>query len=648
MLKRTTKEPLPLESKIDGIIARRPAESLHILLVEDNLVDARFITGLLKGASGFQWRHVVRLSEALELLRTIRFDIILLDLNLEDSLGYDTFSHILTAASSTAILVLSASDDEDLAIRTVREGAQDYLVKGSFDRRLLLRAIQYAYERKQSEEALRQSEATVRSIFENSLDGIMIVEDEGFCVEANSAAGGLVGLSREDLRGRSLLEFLGHDQEGDWIQMRDSGSGRTRFWVRRDDGVKRLCDCGFSANILLGRHLIVLHDITEQQNLEERLRQSQKMEAVGRLAGGVAHDFNNILGVITGYAELMQLTASDAAQSFRADKIMAATEKAAGLTKQLLAFGRRQMMTPRPLDLGMVMGEVTNMVEVMVGVEIQLKIYVQVEELGVVNADQGQLEQVILNLAANARDAMPNGGVLSIKIERHTSTGIAADVPPGDYVMLSVRDNGIGMDPETQSRIFEPFFTTKKTGTGLGLATVYGIVKQSNGHIAVHSEPGIGTTFSIYLPRIAETIEDVEPKTRNAPPLRRDYTGTETILLVDDEDDLRNATAEYLIGCGYKVLKARDGKEAIEISDGFRGAINLLISDIVMPNISGRTLVDHVSKTRPDTSILLISGYADDAVIRHGIYHDRAGFLQKPYTFQLLGSRIRALLDTQP
>jgi len=639
---------LPLESKIDGIIARRQAESLHILLVEDNLVDARFITGLLKGASGFHWRHVVQLSEALALLSTVRFDIILLDLNLEDSLGYDTFSRILTAASSTAILVLSASDDEELAIRTVREGAQDYLVKGSFDRRLLLRSIQYAFQRKQSEEALRQSEATVRSIFENSLDGIMIVEDEGFCVEANSAAGGLVGLSREDLRGRSLLEFLGRDQEGDWIQMRDSGSGRTRFWVRRDDGVKRLCDCGFSAHILPGRHLIVLHDITEQQNLEERLRQSQKMEAVGRLAGGVAHDFNNILGVITGYAELMQMTAADAAQSFRADKIMAATEKAAGLTKQLLAFGRRQMMTPHPLDLGMVIGEVTNMVEVMVGAEIQLRIHVQVEDLGVVNADQGQLEQVILNLAANARDAMPNGGVLSIKIERHTSAGIAADVPPGDYVMLSVRDNGIGMDPETQSRIFEPFFTTKQTGTGLGLATVYGIIKQSNGHIAVDSEPGVGTTFSIYLPRIAETIEDVEQKSRQAPPQRRYYNGTETILLVDDEEDLRNATAEYLIGCGYKVTKARDGKEAIEVSDGFRGEINLLISDIVMPNISGRSLVDHVRKTRPDTSVLLISGYADDAVIRHGIYHDRAGFLQKPFTFQLLGSRIRALLDTGP
>jgi len=630
---------------VANLMGRRP-ESLNILLVEDNLVDARFITGLLKSAAGeFQWRHVVQLSEALVLLKSIRFDIILLDLNLEDSLGHETFSRIVSAAPSTAILVLSASDDEELAIRTVREGAQDYLVKGSFDRRLLLRSIHYAYERKQSEEALRKSEATVRAIFENSLDGIVITENNGYCLEANSAAAALTGLSRENLLGRSLFDFLEEEQEGEWLRLRSAGSGSARFWIRRDDGVKRLVECGFSANILQGRHLMVLHDITEQQNLEERLRQSQKMEAVGRLAGGVAHDFNNILGVITVYAEQLQLAATDGDQQFRADKIMSAAERAAALTKQLLAFGRRQVLSPKLLNLGMVMAEITNMVESMVGAEIQLKIHVQEEDLGVVHADQGQLEQVILNLAINARDAMPMGGLLSIKIENYASDGNNTEIPAGEYVLLSVRDTGVGMDPDTQALIFEPFFTTKEIGkgTGLGLATVYGIVNQSNGHITVYSEKGAGTTFNIYLPQVSEAAEPAPAQIIT--PRRLDFNGTETILLVDDEDDLRNATAEYLAACGYRVMKAHDGKEAIELADRFRGDINLLISDIVMPNVSGRSLVDHVRKTRPDTRVLLISGYADDAVIRHGIFVESAGFLQKPFTFQLLGYKIRTLLD---
>ena len=633
-------------NEVSEMMGRGP-EILNILLVEDSVMDARFITGLLKGAAGgFKWRHVVQLAEALLLLKSIRFDIILLDLNLEDSFGHETFARILSAAPSTAILVLSASDDEELAIRTVREGAQDYLVKGSFDRRLLLRSIHYAYERKQSEEALRQSEATVRSIFENSLDGIIITENHGFCMEANSAAGIITGLPREDLKGRSLFDFLGQEQESEWLALRDSGSGRTRFRVRRDDGAKRLVECGFSANILPGCHLMVLHDITEQQDLEERLRQSQKMEAVGRLAGGVAHDFNNLLGVITVYAEQLHLSAADPEQKLRADKIMNTADKAAALTKQLLAFGRRQVLSPKLLDLAVVMADITNMVESMVEAEVQLKIRAQEEDLGLVYADQGQIEQVILNLAINGRDAMPSGGILSIEIKDYISPEGLSEIPPGEYVLLSVADTGVGMDADTQALIFEPFFTTKEMGkgTGLGLATVYGIVKQSNGHITVHSEKGVGSTFNIYLPRAVVT-ESMSVMTPKKIPERIDFTGTETILLVDDENDLRNATAEFLADCGYKVLDARDGREAIELSDKLEGKIDLLISDIVMPNVNGRTLVNHVRETRPATRILLISGYADDAIIRHGIFLENAAFLQKPFTFQLLSIKIRALLD---
>jgi len=620
------------------------AKLLNVLLVEDNVIDARLISGLLKGpADALKCRHVNRLAEALQLLRAIQFDVILLDLNLEDSAGYETFSRILPQAAKAAILVLSGSDDEDLAIRTVREGAQDYLVKGSFDGRLLLRAIRYAFERKQSEEALRQSEATVRAIFENSLDGIVITEDRGICMEANSAAASLVGLSREEFIGASLFKFAVEGFEAEWRSFRETGSGRARFWIRRHDGVKRLADCCFNANIMPGRHLCVLRDITEQQSLEEQLGQARKMEAVGRLAGGVAHDFNNILGIIGGYAELLELNSNDEGQRAKAEKILGATQKAASLTKQLLAFGRKQVMLPKLLDLAAVVAEVNSMVTVLVGAESQVIVRSQ-PDLGLVNADQGQLEQVILNLAANARDAMPNGGTLAMTMENYVSRPNASEVPPGEYVRFSVSDTGTGMDPEIESRIFEPFFTTKKSGTGLGLATVYGIVKQSGGHITVHSELDVGSTFNIYLPLIANsklTPPVVEGKKRV------NVEGSETILLVDDEDDLRNAAGEYLENCGYQVLKACNGKEAIEISDSFQGRIGLVISDIVMPKVNGRGVVDHMRKTRPEASILVISGYADDAIIRHGIFLETTCFLQKPFTFQMLGAKIRSLLDPQ-
>ncbi|HEV3316541.1 MAG TPA: response regulator, partial [Candidatus Angelobacter sp.] len=606
-----------MKEMASSVMDGQQAKLLNVLLVEDNLIDARLISGLLKGpAEALKCRHVNRLAEALQLLRAIQFDVILLDLNLEDSAGYETFSRILPQAAKAAILVLSGSDDEDLAIRTVREGAQDYLVKGSFDGRLLLRAIRYAFERKQSEEALRQSESTVRAIFENSLDGIVITEDRGICQEANSAAATLVGLSREEFIGSSLFKFAVEGLETEWRGFRENGSGRARFWIRRHDGVKRLVDCSFNANIMPGRHLCVLRDITEQQSLEEQLGQARKMEAVGRLAGGVAHDFNNILGIIGGYAELLELNSTDEGQRAKAEKILVATQKAASLTKQLLAFGRRQVMSPKLLDLSTVVAEVNSMVHCLVGPESQVIVHAH-PDLGLVNADQGQLEQVILNLAANARDAMPNGGTLTMAMDNCISRPGASEVPPGEYVRLSVTDSGTGMEPEIESRIFEPFFTTKKSGSGLGLSTVYGIVKQSGGHITVHSELDVGSTFNIYLPLI--TSPRLKPPKIEGKK-RVDLEGHETILLVDDEDDLRNAAGEYLENCGYRVLKACNGKEAIEMADKFQGQIGLVITDIIMPKVNGRGVVDHIKKTRPETNILVISGYADDAIIRHGIF----------------------------
>lgn len=626
------------------VMGARQTELLRVLLVEDNAVDARFITALLRSpATPLQCTHVTRLGAALEHLRRDPTDVILLDLNLEDSAGYETFGRMQQAASGAAILVLSGSDDEELAIKTVREGAQDYLVKGTFDGRLLLRSIRYAIERKRSEEALRQSEATVRAIFENSLDGIVIFEDDGICLEANAAAAALLNLPRGDLIGRRLCDFCEKGFEEVWAELRSAESGRGRFWADLKDGSLRLVDYCFTANVLPGQHLAMLRDITEQQDMEEQLRDSQKMEAIGRLAGGVAHDFNNILGIISGHAELLESNATGALERGRAEKIISATEKAASLTRQLLAFGRKQVMSLKLLDLSAVLDGLSSMIDCMMGAEVQISIHAN-RNVGQVRADQSQMEQVIMNLTANAHEAMPEGGTLTITIDSHQGSADDPVLPPGEYTRLSVSDTGVGMSQEVQSRVFEPFFTTKMNGSGLGLSTVYGIVKQSGGYITVQSTPQRGSTFSVYLPVVRGN--EMTP----APAEYRKHSqvpGHETILMVDNEEDLRNAACEYLESCGYRVLSAGDGKEAVEICDRHTGPISLLISDIVMPKMSGRGVVEHVRKTRPATSVLMISGYANDAVWSHGIALDPSCFLQKPFTFQALSAKIRGILDKE-
>lgn len=621
----------------------RQTALMNVLLVEDNAVDARLISALIHAPSAtLHCRHVTSLAAALGHLSCDPLDVILLDLNLDDSFGYETFARIKQAGSKAAIVVLSGSDDEELAIKTVREGAQDYLVKGSFDGKLLVRAMRYAIERKRTAEALQQSETTVRAIFESSLDGIVIFEGSGVCVEANAAAAALLGVPREELIGRRICDFCEQGFAEEWEKLRQVGSGRGQLWAHLTNEARRLVEYCFSGNVLPGQHLAMLRDITEKQNLEDQLRQSQKMEAVGRLAGGVAHDFNNILGIISGYAELLQLNAAHDAERGRAEKIISATEKAASLTRQLLAFGRKQVMSLKLLDVAQVMEGLSSMVHCLMGAGVQINIQAA-KELGWVRADQSQLEQVIMNLTTNAREAMPEGGTLSIVIERYQSGGESPELPAGDYVQLSVSDTGVGMRPEVQSRAFEPFFTTKKTGSGLGLSTVYGIVKQSGGYISVQSEPQHGSTFNVYLPLFTEYNEMEAPIVSRPAPVKTH--GYETVLLVDNEVDLRNATGEYLESCGYQVLTAGDGKEAIEISDSYEGPISLLISDIVMPRVNGRGLAEHVRKTRPDTGVLMISGYPNDDMPRHGIALDPSCFLQKPFTFQALGAKIRAILD---
>jgi PAS domain S-box-containing protein len=392
-------------------------------------------------------------------------------------------------------------------------------------------------------------------------------------------------------------------------------------------------------------------DITDRKELEERFRQAQKMEAVGRLAGGIAHDFNNLLMVIQGYADLLadRLPAGDPARR-NAEQIQMASQRAASLTQQLLAFSRKQILAPKVLNVHTVVADMEKILRRLIGEDIQLETNSE-KDLGLVKADRSQIEQVILNLAVNARDAMPNGGRLTIEtanVELDSSFTRAPQVlAPGKYVMLAVTDNGTGMDADTQAHIFEPFFTTKEKGkgTGLGLATVYGIVKQSGGYVWVYSEPGHGATFKVYLPRIED--ED-SPLVREPSEIRSLQRGSsEVVLLVEDEKGVRQLAREYLETSGYRVIEAEDGHTALELAAMHAGTIDVLLTDVVMPGIGGRELAERVVQIRPGIKILYMTGYTDRAIVHHGVLATDAVLLQKPFTLATLAAKLREILTAE-
>jgi signal transduction histidine kinase len=385
----------------------------------------------------------------------------------------------------------------------------------------------------------------------------------------------------------------------------------------------------------------------EHKQVQSQLFQSQKMEAIGQLAGGVAHDFNNLLTVINGYSQMMlERKIPDDPDRKCLEEIFKAGERAAALTRQLLAFSRRQVLTLRVLDLNAIIAGMHTMLRRLIGEDIDL-VSVPARDLGNVKVDSGQMEQVILNLALNARDAMPKGGKLTIETANvdldESYTPKHATVKPGPHVMLAVSDTGIGLDPETQNHIFEPFFTTKEQGkgTGLGLSTVYGIVKQSGGSIWVYSERGRGATFKIYLPRVDEPAKINEPA--EAPPELSE--ATETILLVEDDASVRMLVRQTLEMKGYRVLEAENGVEALWVSEQRTETIHLMVTDVIMPEIGGRILAEQLAVKRPEMKVLYMSGYTDDAVIRHGVLELNSAFIQKPFGPDALARKVREVLD---
>jgi PAS domain S-box-containing protein len=509
-----------------------------------------------------------------------------------------------------------------------------------------------------AQEGLRRSEINFRSLVTNAPYGICRCDSAGQVLDANPALLAMLGYSSaRELTGKHLGELYADTQQ--WFELADqlrsaaSFNGLTAEWLRKDGTatVVRVSGRAVSNGDKVRTFELFAEDVTERRALEQQLRQSQKMEAIGRLAGGIAHDFNNLLMVISGYSEfLLDRLGPEPALRTPAQEIASASVRATSLTRQLLAFSRKQMLAPKILDLNGVVTENLKMLTRVIGEDIDL-VMVPSAELGAVRADVGQVEQVIMNLAVNARDAMPSGGKLTIETSNvsldEDYARFHAPLNPGNYVMLAISDTGAGMDSETQSRIFEPFFTTKgPKGTGLGLSTVYGIVKQSGGYIWVYSEPGKGTTFKIYLPRVAEVAESSAKVTALAESTSAE--GTETILLVEDEANLRCLARQFLEKQGYRVLEAADGAAAMQIAVAREAMIHLLLTDVIMPGMNGRELALRISEILPNVKVLYMSGYTENVIGRNGMLDVGVRLLQKPFTLHDLKSKVREVLDSRP
>jgi two-component system, cell cycle sensor histidine kinase and response regulator CckA len=513
-------------------------------------------------------------------------------------------------------------------------------------------------ERKEAEESLRLSESGFRSMIEDAPYGIYRADIDGKLLRANPALQKMLGYEKlDELLNASLARDIFRNPS-DFNGLKELLEGVSEFKdveveLKRRDGAPITVRC--TGRKVKEEHQgkpcfdVFAEDVTERRILERQLRMAGKMEAVGRLSGGIAHDFNNLLGVIIGYSQVLKRrldSGSDLVEPVV--EIEKAGQRATALTRQLLAFSRQQILTPSILNVNDLVLDMVKMLPRLLGEDIAISTSLH-PGLGMVKADQGQIEQVIMNLAVNARDAMPEGGKLRIETANveldQAYAWQHAGARPGHYVMLAVIDSGTGIDPDTLSHIFEPFFTTKEVGkgTGLGLATVYGVVKQSGGYIWVDSKPGQGASFQIFLPRVAEPATQITATT----PLTEAKGGSETILLVEDSEPLRKLTQSFLESHGFRVLIAQDGDEAMRVESQHSGKIDLLLTDVVMPGINGRVLAEKLLPKQPGMRVLYISGYTDSFIGRHGVLEDGMVLLHKPFTEEVLIRKVHDILDTK-
>ena len=628
---------------------------LRVLMVEDSEDDALLVLRELRAAGYDPTHERVDTAAALEAsLDRHPWDLVIGDYSMPHFSGTAALAILRERGLDIPYICVSGTITEELAVAAMKAGANDYVTKGLLKR--LLPAIERELSDAQARATLRATEASFATLVEHAPVGIYRSSPEGRFLSVNAAVVRMLGYeSAADVLGLDMARDVYADAaERQRLVERDTYSDRQydsveATWKRRDG---RLLTVQLSVRAVrnragqVGYYETFVRDVTDQRRLQQQVLQSQKMEAVGRLAGGIAHDFNNLLTVITSYSDLLleDLAPGDAKRD-DLEQVRKAADGAAALTRQLLAFSRQQAVEPRVVSLNTVVEGLQQILRRVIGEDIELTTTLA-PDLGAVRADVGQLEQVLMNLAVNARDAMPKGGRLTVETANvehdpdYAREREAAAVR--QFAMLAVSDTGCGMDEATKARIFEPFFTTKEPGkgTGLGLATVYGIVKQAGGFIWVYSEPGQGTSFKIYLPEVDATAERTTAVAGARAP-----RGTETVLLVEDAAAVRAVTKQVLERQGYVVLEAPDGEAALRLAQQHRGPIHLLLTDVVLPRVSGRELAERLTQVRPDMKVLYASGYTDDSVVRHGILELGTAYLQKPFSPESLARKVRNVLD---
>ena len=633
---------------------------LHVLLVEDSHLDAELVLHALAEAGYAVSAKRVQTAEDLhEALKDSRWQLVLSDYTLPALQAPDVLKAVAATGRDLPCIVVSGTIGEENAVGVLKSGAVDFLLKHQLTRLgpAISRELKEAdgrRRRREVEDALRQTEGSFRALFAGNPLPMWVYDLETLAFLAvNDAAVASYGYSHAEFLAMQITDVRPEEDRQKVIDHVRSGrvafehSGQWRHRVK--DGQIREVEIHSHTMEWSGRPscLVVVHDVTERRRLEQQVRQAQKMDAVGRLAGGIAHDFNNLLTTILGYCNLLSENPA-LTSSLREDvqEIEQAATSAASLTRQLLAFSRKQLIEPKVIDANDVLSRMSKMIQRLIGEDLVFEQRLE-PALHPIRIDPGQLEQVLVNLAVNARDAMPQGGRLLIETANVELDSEYAQhhlsVTPGTYVMLSVTDTGEGMSREVQAQLFEPFFTTKEVGkgTGLGLATVYGIVKQNDGNIWVYSEPGRGSAFKVYFPALPKTpVHQMA-----APKAAARLSGKETILVVEDDKQLRQLARRTLEKQGYTILSAANGDEAVQMSETHPGPIELMVTDVVMPGISGRKLTEAIARARPHIKVLYCSGYTASAIAHHGVIDSGVAFLQKPFTLDSLARKVREVLD---
>ena len=636
------------------------ADLVNILMIEDSQADFLLIERQLEQQGLLaRCRRVASLEQLTAEIGQRPWDVVLSDFTIPHLDFFECLDLVLTRLPDVPVIVVSGTIGEERAVSLLKAGVSDVVLK---DRLLRLGpAIERSLRDASDRRARRATEAELRLLsaaLNAAADAVVITDRKGMIAWVNPAFTAIAGYSTEEAVGRTpgdLVKSGVHPPEfykDLWHTILAGYVWRGEITNRRK-GRQLYPEAQTITPVKdatgeVTHFVAIKRDLTVEKQLQAQFLQAQKMETVGQLAGGIAHDFNNLITAINGTADLASLGLRQG-DPLRTDfeRIRKTGERAASLTRQLLAFSRKQFMAPEVLDLNAVVTDMQDMLQRLLGEDIELMV-MPARPGGSVLVDRGQVEQVVMNLAVNARDAMPDGGALTIETDDvELDDSYAATHPsvnPGPHVMLAVSDTGVGMGEAIRSRIFEPFFTTKGPGkgTGLGLAMVYGIVKQSGGSIWVYSEPGKGTTFKIYLPRVEGVQPPREPPPRPTPTA---VTGTETILVVEDEEFLRELAARMLQMAGYTVLTASDGEEALQLLGRYDSPVHLVLTDVVMPGISGRELATRLATSHASVKVLYTSGYTDDVILRHGLLDRTTHFLSKPYSMDDLTRKVREALD---